>query len=76
MYIFYDPDAHVATSEQHTCAFHKANPDIRDWPMCTCSGGIGTRPATPEEYQQNRERRLDREQRKSEWIRQHHFPRL
>lgn len=77
MFILYDPDAHVTVSEHRACAFHQTNPDIQDWPMCTCSGGISTRAATPEEYAENRARRLDRERRKTEWLEKHSlFPRL
>lgn len=67
MLIQYDPDAYVATSSYEPCPFHKANPDIRDYPGCTCTASWGQRPATPEEYRKNREARLDRERRKAEW---------
>lgn len=57
MLIRHDPDAYVAVSEGHTCAFHREYPG-RQWAGCTCGGGVGLRTATPEEKAENRRRRL------------------
>lgn len=35
-----DPDGFVGeATEQHICSFHQRNPDIADYPGCSCSGG-------------------------------------
>lgn len=68
MLITYDPDRYVAISEHRTCPFHQANPDIPYWPGCSCMSSWSQREATPEEYAENRRRRLDREQRFTEWL--------
>lgn len=68
MLIVHDPDARVATNTRHTCPFHQANPDISSFAGCTCVVSYGSRPVTPEERRVNREQRLDRERRLSEWI--------
>ena len=67
MLIGYDPDAFVATSARTICPFHQQNPDIAAFAGCSCSLSLGSRPATPEEYQENRQRRLDQEKRLAEW---------
>jgi len=57
MLIHHDPDRYITEAKQTTCDYHKAHPG-KPWAGCTCSGSMGLREATPEEYRARRQRRL------------------
>lgn len=48
------------------CPFHQEFPEILDYPGCSCTSKFGSRLATLEEQIQNRERRIEREQRRED----------
>jgi hypothetical protein len=59
MLIVIDEDRKVAEVSHTTCSFHQRNPGA-SYAGCTCSSSYGLRTATPEEYKDNRRRRLTR----------------
>jgi hypothetical protein len=61
----YDPDGMVSFFENHLCPFHKVAPG-EPYAGCTCSGVYGTRKATPEEREQNKIAREERQKRRAE----------
>jgi hypothetical protein len=65
MIIHYDPDATVVETTHTTCSYHKQNPG-KPFAGCTCSSSYSHRKATPQEYSENRKRRL--EQRRVELV--------
>lgn len=56
-WFLYDPDATVPVIDHTPCPFHRDNPG-KHTPFCVCSTGIGSRPATPEEYRARRRWRI------------------
>ncbi len=75
MYTIYDPDEYVVEMKHETCEFHKRFPGM-SFPGCTCFSSYGTRIATPEEREENKKRRLEREEKGKEaqkWLREHYF---
>jgi len=71
MYIKYDPDEYVTEVKHTICEIHKKYP----WcyhPYCMCSGSYTYRRATPEERNENKKRRLEKETREAECLRE--FP--
>lgn len=69
MLIYHDPDDYVVEVTNHTCEYHKRKPWNVGWPGCTCSGGMSSRPATPEERAANIKRREEEERRREQHMR-------
>ena len=69
MLINYDPDDYVVEVHQQRCEHHKRQPWDVAWAGCTCSSGISTRRATPEERAANIKRREEEERRREKHMR-------
>ena len=44
-----NPEDMVVVTTNHTCDYHKRNPNDRSWPGCTCGGSYGYRKKTERE---------------------------